>query len=258
MLEELRRKLIFNLISLTLYTLLLLKGAFIGRDRYLQLQQSINTKTSKMMQLTPMLDNTPDAPSTKSNLPEQQGPGSLLQFLDILTVVHGQVEVLLLECLRTADDVDFSLQKQDLSSCARCFKTQKRSPQCLRVPLRHAMFFFLKDYRELRCWTCQDHGQSTCTYPYCDWKQKYILLTSTICVKSSHLRRLIHCFKTKVEIEISFEQFVSSSVQCYHIHYCRSRLCLCPSCQNGWIQRCSPDLERSRLNNNNLYLTQLS
>lgn len=57
--------------------------------------------------------------------------------------------------------------------------------------------------------TRRDPGQSTFTCTYFDWEQECISPTRSICIKSSHMHRLAHSYKTSVETGTSFDPIVN-------------------------------------------------
>lgn len=97
-----------------------------------QLQQSINNKTSKTTLLTLMLGDTPEAPSTKSALPERKGPESHQISLNTLEVALTLVEELLLDYTLATDDLYKSLNNKTCR-IARCFMINDRSLLCLKL-----------------------------------------------------------------------------------------------------------------------------
>lgn len=74
----------------------------------------MNTERSKKGQPTFLLDDTPDAPSNRSNRPRGKALESSHPPLDDVKAVIIQKEVLRAEFIPIADDLNKSLQKQIL------------------------------------------------------------------------------------------------------------------------------------------------
>lgn len=80
-----------------------------------QPRQSMNTKSSKMRLPTIMIGDTLDAPSVGFTLCNKQDMYPHLYLLDTEKVVFKLEEILLLESIPTADNLQNSLQQKDLS-----------------------------------------------------------------------------------------------------------------------------------------------
>lgn len=78
--------------------------------KHAELRKSKNTKTSKNNLPTVMLSDTSDAPCTGSILPKVQEPESHLHPLNTIKSVFKVKEILILNSISTADDLQKSLQ----------------------------------------------------------------------------------------------------------------------------------------------------